>query len=202
MGIFGGKPILTKKREKALDDFRANAVAALGELRRGTKDANVRELYDSMIYNIGSTPVVFHPLRNLREMIYRVGNMVFGSVTKGESVERIAVVQKGGSSYIVRRHYINMPAEHMFSGDRLTIDGIFTLAHEYAHFGKPLIAEFAASLRITPDVAEELLADTLSAKLAARMGFPKSEVLAHFEGRDVVYGPFPFRKYLARAIGF
>lgn len=202
MGFFGPKPILTKKREKALDEFRAHAVAALEELKRSTKDANVRDLYENMIYNIERTPIFFHPLRNLHEMLYRIGNMVFGSVTKGESVERVAVVQKGSQRFFIREHYINLPAEHIFDGDRLDLDGIFTLAHEYAHFGKPLLEEFAASLRISPNVAEELLADTLCAKLAARMGFPKSEVLAHFEGREVVYGSFPFRKYLARAIGF
>ncbi|MBU0661864.1 hypothetical protein KKH30_02520 [Candidatus Micrarchaeota archaeon] len=202
MGLFREKRIITKKRERALDNFRKQAVKALEELRKGAKHRNIKNLYDTMIYNVENTPVVFYPRRNLRSFVQRVGNKLFGSVTKGENVNRIWVVQKGNNKFIVRDNYINMPAEHVFDGENLTIDGIFTLSHEYAHFDKPHLGVFADSLGIDPHTAEELMADILSAKLAVKMGYPKKRVLGHFTGRGIVYGSFPFEKYISSAIGF
>lgn len=201
MWPFGKKHILTKKREEALGEFRKQAVKALEDMKKDEKNRDIKELYDSMVCNIERTPIFFYPRRNLRAFAYRIGDRIFGSVTMGENVNRIWVIQKGRNHFVVRDNYINLPAEHIFEGESLTIEGIFTLAHEYAHFDKPLLAPFAESLKIAPSVAEELLADTLSAKLAVTLGYGKNAVLGHFSGREVVYGMFPFRSYISRAIG-
>jgi len=199
MGFFK-KPLLGKERVKVLDEFRKKAVKSLKELKKKSKIPLEKVLFERMIYNVESTPIMFYPRKTLKEKIFFAHGRVFSSVVKGENVNVIKIFQRGKQRFMVRSNYINMPAEHVFDGDKLAIDGIFTLSHEYAHFPKPALNEFAAANGISGEQAEELLADTLSAKLAVEMGFPKERVLHHFQGRELVYGRIPFKRLIWNAI--
>ena len=199
MGFFK-KPIITKKRKKALDNFRKHAISALKELQKDASDDLSKSLYSLMQCNVEKTPIYFFPRRSLRERIFAGGGRIIASVVKGEHVNQITIYQRGSQRFMVKSDFINMPAEHVFEGDKLTIDGIFTLAHEYGHFSKPAIAGFAAHYSLGSEQAEELLADVLSAKLSVKMGYPKEHVLGHFAGRGIVYGSFPFRKTILKAV--
>lgn len=199
MGFFN-KPILGSDRVKALDNFRAGALKALKELEKGAKTPLEKGLYSRMARNVEGTQIFFYPRKTLREKIFHSQGRVYASVVKGEHVNVIKIFQKGKQRFIIRDNYINMPAEHVFEGKKLSIDGIFTLAHEYAHFPKPALGQFAEANGISYEQAEELMADTLSAKLAVSMGYPKEMILKHFKGRELVYGKFPFRKMIWNAV--
>jgi len=199
MGFFR-RPILTKKREKELTHFRKYAIKALHELEKKEKHHSIKELYQDMASNIEKTPLMFYDAQNLRSKVYRVGNKVFGSVTKGEHVRQIMVYQQGPNTYVKSKNYINLPADHIFDGDRMSMDGIFTLAHEYGHFPKRHVNVFADAYNVSEEQAEELLADILSAKLAVKMGYPKTHVLRHYLGREIVYGTFPFKQFIKDAV--
>ena len=198
---FFKKQILSKKRTKAIDEFRKNAVKALEELKRDSKDSLSKQIYSGMIQNVEHTPIKFFPRRSLRETIFSGGGRIFASVVKGEHVNQIKIFQKGNQMFVVKSDFINLPAGHVFNGDKLTIDGIFTISHEYAHFPKPALVGFANANKMSYDQAEELFADMLSAKLAVKMGYPKDKVLDHFSGRGIVYGNVPFRAFILKAIG-
>ncbi len=200
MGFFK-KRILSKKRKKAIDEFRKNAVRALEELKRDSKDSLSRQIYSKMIHNVEHTTIKFFPRRSLRETIFGGGGRIFASVVKGEHVNQIKIYQKGNQMFVVKSDFINLPAGHVFNKDRLTIDGIFTLSHEYAHFPKPALVGFAKANAMSYDQAEELFADMLSAKLAVKLGYPKDKILNHFSGRGIVYGRVPFRAFILKAIG-
>jgi len=200
MGFFS-KPVLTKKRRKALDSFVGNAVKALKELKKQARAKIVKDMFELMLGNVVNTPIYFYPSRFLRAKFYSQGGRIGAAVTKGENVCYIKVIQIGGWRKIKRESFINLPAEHIFHGDKMTLDGILTLCHEYAHFPKPKLAEFAEQHGMYEEQAEELLADVLSARLAVKLGFPKQEVMTHFSGREIVYGRIPFREFILRAIG-
>ena len=198
---FFGSSILTKGRKNALDEFRKHASLVLEKLAKNARDGTTRELYMHMQHNVLHTPIWFYPSTSLTKKIEISHGMVFASVTKGENVNLIKLIQTPQGSVIVRSNFINLPAEHIFSGDKMSIPGIFTIAHEYAHFPKPKISEFAKGLRISAENAEELLADIMASKLAVALGYPKEGVLALLSGRQLVYGAFPFEKFILKAIG-
>ncbi len=199
MGFFS-KPILDKERVKALDGFRASAVRALDDLGKNAKTDLEKTLFAGMKKNVQRTPIYFYPRKSLKERILHAGGRTFASVVKGEHVNVIKIYQRGKQRFVVRDNYINMPAEHVFDGGKLAVDGIFTLSHEYAHFPKPALSKFAAVNGISAEQAEELLADTLSAKLAVALGYPKELVLGHFKGREIVYGKIPFKQLIWNAV--
>jgi len=199
MGFFK-KPVLSGKRRKALDTFRKNAVKALNELSKAANDDLSKQIYAGMVWNVQNTPIYFYPRKSLRERIFSARGRVFGSVVKGEHVNTVKIFQRGNQLAVVKSDFINLPAEHIFDGNKLTIDGIFTLSHEYAHFDKPAIGAFAAANGMSGSQAEELMADVLAAKLAVKMGYPKGHVLEHFEGRGIVYGSIPFKKFIKDAV--
>jgi len=199
--MFFKNRVLSRKRKKSLDWFRKQAIEALDDLSRETNDRSTQDLYALMQQNIRETPIVFYPRRSIREAIFRTGGRVFGSVTKGEHVHSIQIIQKGPQRFVIKSHYINLPSEHVFDGDKLSIDGVFTLAHEYGHFQKAAVSEFASKNRMSKEQAEELLADLLSAKLCTKLGYDKDHVLSHFAGRGIVYGRVPFEKYILKAVG-
>lgn len=200
MGLFS-KPVLTKKRRKALDSFLSNAAKALNELKKEARTQVVKDMFELMLENFARTPIYFYPSRVLRAKYYSHGGRLGVSVTEGENVSYYRIIRIGGLRHVERKSYINLPAGHVFSGDKIRLDGILTLCHEYAHFPKPKLLEFAEAHSISAGIAEELMADVLSAKLAVKMGFPKREVMAHFAGREIVYGKIPFREFILRAIG-
>ncbi len=199
MGFFS-KPVLSKKRRNALDSFVANAAKALKELKKGSKGVE-RGLYELMLENVANTPVYFYPKKILRANFYSHGGRAGMGITQGENVSFYKIIQIGGMRKITRKSFINLPAEHVFRGDKMTLDGILTICHEYAHFPKPKLAEFAKKNRLGHETAEELLADALSAKLAVKLGFSREQVIRHFAGREIVYGKIPFKQFILRAIG-
>lgn len=192
------KTALSSKRKDALTAFRRDAVEALKFLQKTAKTKLDARLYELMENNVRNTPIMFYPRRILRKKTYRIGPYVSSSVTMGEHVNTIKVMQQGKQVFVIRSHFINLPSEHLFDEDKLTISGLFTLAHEYAHFPKPAIGKFAAENKLSVGQAEELLADMLAAKLAVTLGYSKEHVLHHFAGREIVYGGFPFRKWIQR----
>lgn len=199
MGFFR-KPVLDRERARALDDFRAGAAKALEELGKNAKSDLEKSLFARMKTNVQRTPINFYPRKSLKERIFHSHGRTFASVVKGEHVNVIKIYQKGNKRFVISDNYINMPAEHVFDGSRLTIEGIFTLAHEYAHFPKPALGKFAMANSISYGQAEELLADTLGARLAVAMGFPKGLVLTQLQGRELVYGSIPFKKLVWNAV--
>ncbi len=198
---FFKKPILSNKRKKALDAFLVHAVQALKELEKEARNPLVKSLFEAMAENVARTPIYFYPSKVLRANFYSHGGRLSVSVTKGENVSIFKIIQIGGRHIIKRESFINLPAAHVFKGEKMTLDGILTLCHEYAHFPKPKILEFAKIHSMSVTQAEELFADVLSAKLAVKMGFPKNEVIRHFSGREIVYGKIPYREFILRAIG-
>lgn len=198
MGLFE-KPILTGKRKKALEGFRKNAISALKDLSKKAKDDVSKAIFDRMVYSVEKTPIYFFP-RKVLKATFLPGTNIPVAATMGENVSKFKIFHEGERDFFVRDNYINLPAGHVFSGDNLSMNGIFTLAHEYAHFPKPAIAEFARLHHLSHERAEELVADILSAKLCVKMGFPKEHVLGHFIGREIVYGNFPFWKFIENAV--
>jgi len=183
-----------------MDAFRAQAIKALEKLENGSQTKIERFLFAHMRANIERTPIFFYPGGTLRYAVQRIGSRVGISVVQGENVTMLRIIQIGGRRIIERKNFINLPAEHIFAGEKLSMDGILTLCHEYAHFPKPKIRAFAQRLGLLPEQAEELLADMLAAKLAIALGFGKQAVLKHFAGREIVYGKFPYFTYIGRAI--
>lgn len=199
MGLWNSifkKGALSTRRKDALTAFRKDAVKALHFLQKNAKSKLDKSLYELMEDNVRNTPIIFYPRRVLRQNLYRVGPYISSSVTMGEHVNSIKIIQQGRQVFVIRSHHINLPSEHLFESDKLTMNGIFTLAHEYAHFPKPAIGRFAIKHGLTGEQAEELMADMLSAKLAVTLGYPKENVLRHFAGREIVYGNFPFREWI------
>ncbi len=199
MGFFR-KKILDKERTRALENFRDLASNTLVKLEKKAKSNVEKALYARMRQNVVNMPIYFYPRKTLKEKIFFKHGRVFASVVKGEQVNAIKIFQKGKQRFIVKSNYINMPAEHVFDGSKLTVEGIFTLAHEYAHFPKKNLGKFADAKKISYEQAEELFADILSAKLAVEMGYPKENVLKHFRGRELVYGRIPFKKLIWNAV--
>ncbi len=198
MGFFE-KPVLTKKRRGQLDKFRENAVKAIEEMIKEEKNETIRNALDTALSNVENTPLKFYPRRSLRSAIYSTRGRVFGSMLKGLSVNRIAVMQKGPKMFVIRSRHIELPAEHLFEGDRLTLDGVHTLMHEYCHSVRN-VSEFAEKLKLSPEQAEELIADLLSARIAVKMGIERETVYGFYGGRGMVYGGFPFHEMLKRAL--
>lgn len=193
--------ILSKKRIHEFESLRKNALKALHELSKETKSHNSKAIYSRMADNVKQLPFFFYPSPVLRQSAVIKGNKVFYSRVMGENVTSYKIITKGRQQTILKSNYIKIPAEHVFYGDKLTLDGILTICHEYGHFPKRHLHRFASELGITYDSAEELLADTLAAKVAVKMGHNRHAVLSHFHGRGVVYGFFPYKEYLRRAIG-
>ncbi len=192
--FLAGQSTLNPARRHALDEFRKHALRALELLIKQARSPLDRQLYEHMAYNVKTNPLMFYPRKVLRY------DPVHGSVTQGEHVRSVDVVQRGNEKFLVQKDYINLPADLVFAGDQLTLSGVFTMTHEYGHFPKPLLLQFAYRNGINIEQAEELLADILSAKLARALGFSLPRILSHFEGRDVVYGGFPFRSYILHAL--
>ncbi|MCD6434294.1 MAG: hypothetical protein J7L14_01650 [Candidatus Diapherotrites archaeon] len=186
--LFGEDRILNKARIKALDEFRARAIQALDELIKDTKDPTTQELFRKMKDNVADTKIYFYPRRFLKAGMQRIGNLFLSNVVRGEHVNVIKILQIGKNRFVLRSHYINLPANYIFQGDKLSIEGILTLCHEYAHFPKRLISVFASKNGFSVSATEELLADALAAKLARKLGFSKHAILNHFAGREFIYG--------------
>ena len=198
-GLFQER-MLSKKRVHSLTEFRKMAVQALGYLINHAKSDYEKGLYILMKQNVHETKLIFHAGHSLSGMAKRVGNSLVYGVTKGEHVNQIQLVQKGKSVFLIRNHYINLPADHIFDGERLSFQGLITLSHEYAHFPKRNLRGFANHFGVDMEQSEELIADMLAARLAKTLGFKEHDIIRHFDGREIVYLGFPLREFIKRAV--
>jgi len=166
-------PVLTPARRKALKQFELAFQRAAHKLGRHSKEARVAE------QSVKSVPIrVFD-----RAVLERKGS----SVTMGSRDMTMIAVGNGPFPRIKAKSVINMPAQHLFYGNKLTFNGAATLAHELSHAPRN-VSFLAKKLHMTKTQAEEFLADITSAAILREMGFPAERIVNHFKGRWVVYG--------------
>lgn len=192
-------PILTKERIKMLNEFRKKLIKVLKELIKKEKNPFIRDAFEETLQNVELLPIKFIPSKVLAARYGVVGGTIIGSVVKGQQLNQIIIVQKGMNKYVIRRREIDLPAGHLFKGNKLAWDGVHTLMHEYCHSLRNLNV-LAEKLKLSNEQAEELIADLLSARIALEMNFPKEVILSFYSGRDFVYGGFPFREKLIKLL--
>jgi len=183
--------ILSRERVKALEEFRRKLIEVLEDSIKKEKNAAIRQAYSNALFNAESIPIKFVPAKALSSAVFIAGNRMVTSVVKGQQVNQIILVQKGKNKYLIKRREIDLPAWHLFEGNKLAWNGVHTLMHEYCH-GMRELNSFALKLNLSYEQAEELIADLLSAKIALKMNFPKERILSFYHGRESLYGSFPF----------
>jgi hypothetical protein len=191
--------ILTKERVKEIEKLRKKAKEALKELIKETKNKEIKEWYKQVLYNIENIPVGFFPRKVLSARIAKIGNRLIGSIIKGQQVSSIQVMQIGKNIVVKGSRWIELPADLVFKGNHITMEGIMTLMHEYSHFPRKT-SGFAKAMGLSHRHAEELIADLVSAKVARKMGLPKEEIKLIGLERVGYYGRFPFKELFEKAI--
>ncbi len=91
--------------------------------------------------------------------------------------------------------FIHLPKEFIFAEGRLTLQGMTTLFHEWAH--NPLRFSGVRNGKMR-EFMEEQLADALAMSLAMKMRFPSRALFEHIVGREPFIGPAAYRSYLGR----
>ncbi len=158
-------------------------MAALGHIVQVLKNPKLsgaqRAAWETMQRNVGQVAIGVNPSQDA--LFEGTGYKV-----EGEHVVQ-SVVGKG----LVE--YISLPKDFIFRDGRLTLEGMTTLFHEWAHnplrFGNvqdPQAREFM----------EEQLADALAVNLAMKMKFPPKAIFEHIVGRLPFIGLGPYRRYL------
>ncbi len=191
--------ILSKERKKALDKFREKAIHTVKEMIKEEKNPVLKKAFTQTLKNIASLPLEFYPRKYLSARFARSGKMVIGSIIKGQQVSKIIVYEKGLDKRVIIQSKIQLPAEYIFEGNKLSLNGIHTLMHEYCHFPRD-VRSFAQGLNISEEQAEELIADLVSARISVKMGMEKEKVYSFYSGRDAVFYPFPFRRVLEKVL--
>lgn len=186
------KKILNKKRVQALNFLRKNIVKSLELLERKEKNKSVKNLYKRMIASVKSTPLLFYDTSNLSKSFF--------VEVKGVNVSYFEVKKVSGKVLVKKNNLIKLPAKHFFSRERISISGVFSLCHEYAHFPKKESIILAEKTFLTLEQAEELYADILASKVALQIGFTKKQVIENLQGRQLVYHGFPYMKVILKAI--
>jgi hypothetical protein len=187
--------ILSKERKKNFNDFKKAAKAAIKDLIKQEKHEPTKQLYRGLLNSIETTGIYFYDSDVLaasdRGRIMGLSQRSIVYIKRGNKIE----FRLGPTT-------ISMPAGHLFYGHHLTLDGITTMIHEWAHYPKK-IGGFARMLRLPAHAAEEFLADVVSAKVALRLGFKPQYVFRHYHGRIplfIVYG-FDYMKMLKKLVG-
>lgn len=188
----GIMPILDKKRKKALDKFVKDTLSALKSLSKRSRTDAEKSLFERMGVEINSTPLLIYDRAALSAGI--------DSATFGEHVVQYHFMRNKGGTGVLASHaggfpstlsaervvaekFIRLPAWHVFSGDKVSKKGAFTLWHEWGHFQKPDFDVFLASHGIPMHMAEETAADILATVLAREFGYSEREVMARSVGR-------------------
>ncbi len=193
--------ILTKQRIENLNKFRNLMKEAVSHMIEEEKNPAVKAAYERTLKNIESVPINFFPKKNLVHAIYKIGKQIFTSEVLGEHKQEIIVMKKGKQTFVIRgKRNIDIPSEHFFHENNLNWQGIHTLMHEYCHDPARNVLKFSNQIHLNSEQAEELIADLLSAKIARKMGMNKERVLSFYRGRQGVYGKFPFKETLEKAI--
>lgn len=180
--------ILTKERKKNFDKFKKSVKWAINDLIKHEKHEANKKLYKGLLNSIETTGIYFYDSEvlaaNARSKIMGLNQRSIIYIKRGNKIE----FRFGPST-------ISMPAGHLFYGNHLTLDGITTMIHEWAHYPKN-IGGFARLLRLPNHAAEEFLADVVSAKVAIKMGFKPEYVFRHYRGRVSLFFVYGFN-YMA-----
>ena len=187
--------ILTKERKKNFLKFQASAKAAIKDLIKREKHQATKDLYRGLLKSIETTGIYFYDSDVLAASDR--------GRTLGLSQRSIIYVRRGNKiEFRFGPTTISMPAGHLFYGNHLTLDGIATMIHEWAHYPKR-VSGFARMIGLPSHAAEEFLADVVSAKVALRMGFKPEYVFRHYHGRIplfIIYG-FDYVRMLKKLVG-
>lgn len=174
-----------EKLGKALEGLRTVALGQITDILSHSKLTEVQRMaWETMQRNIASVGIGVLPGRkSLAEG--------FGYSIQGEHVVQ-SVVGRG------KVEYISLPKEFIYDAakGRLTLKGITTLFHEWAH--NPL--RFSGiSNPAAREFMEEQLADALAMNLAMKMKFPPRAIYEHLVGRMPFIGAGAYRRYLRLA---
>ncbi len=183
------EPILSKERTKELDKFMQGTISTLLQLADESATKREQEIYLRMAKEAAKIKFLFYDKKALKQSVKKVGDKIYGYAIMGERVSQMTLVTQGDKKKILRKDYINMPAEHVFHEDMIATKGALTLWHELAHFGgKSHFRRYIERLGIPYHASEEAAADFLAAKVARRQGFSEDTIKEHSVGRAGVFG--------------
>ncbi len=166
-------PVLTPARRKALTRFNKAFEKAASRLGRKSKLARVAAKSARTV-----------PIRVFdRSVLEKKGS----SVTMGSRNMKLVTVGNGPYPRVKAESIINMPSRHLFYGNKLSFNGVATLAHELSHSPRN-VSRVAKKLKMNQTQAEEFLADITSAAILKEMGFSSRKIISHYSGRGIVYG--------------
>ncbi|MFH1663759.1 MAG: hypothetical protein ABH986_03035 [archaeon] len=191
---------MSRERVRTLNYFRKKMQAAVQEMIKHENNSVLREAFERALTNLETVPINFYPKDSLSRTVFQIGKHFIASEVLGEHKQNIRLVRQGGLLKVVPEgRLIEIPADHFFHGNIPSWEGMKTLMHEICHDPTRNVFEFSREIHLTPNQAEELIADLMSAKIAVRMGFPREKVLSLYHGREGIYGRFPYRKAIEKA---
>lgn len=165
---------------EALEELRTTALFHIRDvLKRGNLSEAQRLAWKTMQRNIARVAIGVEP--GQESLFDGLGYRV-----QGEHVTQIA-----GNGEL--REEIRLPKAFLFQRGRLTLQGITTLFHEWAH--NPLRFPGLGNRQVR-EMVEEQLADALAINLGIKMGFPPRALFRHLVGRMPFIGGMAYRRYL------
>ena len=193
--------VLNRNRVKNLNVFRQKMQWAVKDMIKHEKNPTLKTAYERTLTNLETVPINFYPKDSLSRTVFQIGKHFFTSEVLGEHKQNIRVIRNGNLLKVIPEgRLIEIPANHFFLGNTPTWGGMKTLMHEICHDPARNVFDFSREIQLNPSQTEELIADLMSAKIAIKMGFPREKVLSLYNGREGVYGRFPYRKFLEKAI--
>ena len=192
-------PMLTEKHKEQLNKFRKILLGISKAMQKAAPSAAERSLWKGIEESVRKIGLHFYPSIALAEKGFskilglrqRALQYVVEKTPRGRRIRILGV-----------KEAIELPARHIFFGDRLTVRGIATLTHELSHFPKPITAlfNFAKKYHLTLEQAEELLADAMAARALKLMGFKESTIIREFYGRRMLFPQIDYFKMIRSAI--
>ncbi len=194
--------ILNKNRIKSLNFFRTKMKKAVQEMIKHESNSALKTAYEKVLINLENVPINFYPKNSLMRTVFKIGEHFIASEILGEHKQNLKIIKKNGKvvGVVPEGRLIEIPAGHFFHGDKASWKGVHTLMHELCHNPSRNVFEFSKEIHLNPTQTEELIADLLSARIAIKMGFPRKRIYELYKGRQSVYGRFPFRKALEKAV--
>jgi hypothetical protein len=191
--------ILSKDKIKKIRFLEKKVKEAVEEMIKTEKNPAIKSAYEKVLQNL-ILPINFYPKDSLMRTVFKIGKHFIASEVLGEHKQNLKFVRQGNIVKVVpEAELIEIPANLFFHGDKVTWKGLQTLIHELCH--DPLRDPYELSkLGLNRTQREELVADLLSARIAVKMGFPKQRILELYKGREGVYGKFPYKKALEKAV--
>ncbi|MBU2477212.1 hypothetical protein KKG83_07110, partial [Candidatus Micrarchaeota archaeon] len=191
--------ILSKDKIKKIRFLEEKMKEAVEEMIQTEKNPAIRSAYEKFLENL-KIPINFYPKDNLMRTVFKIGEHFIASEVLGEHKQNLKFVRQGNIIKVVPdAEIIEIPAQLFFHGDKVTWKGLQTLIHELCH--DPMRDPFEFSkLGLNRTQREEWVTDLLSARIAVKMGYPRKRILELFRGREGVYGKFPYKKALEKAV--